>query len=102
MSERLTIFFAWQSDLPNKTNRSAISQALRTAATAVEEQFADRALRIALDEAVRDEPGSPNIPETIRAKIQASLELDPDSRSEEAWASYERYKERFDHKMRAL
>jgi hypothetical protein len=72
MSERLTVFFAWQSDLPNKTNRSAILQALRSAATAVEEQFAGRDLTITLDEAVRDEPGSPNIPETIRAKIQAS------------------------------
>jgi len=70
--KRIVVFFAWQSDLPNKTNRSAISHALRVAANSIEEARAKDDVHIVIEEAVRNEPGSPNIPETIRTKIESS------------------------------
>jgi hypothetical protein len=66
---RFRVFFSWQSDLPSKDTTSAIRAALRAAATRIEKD-ADYSVTIFLDEAVRDEPGSPNIPATIQSKIE--------------------------------
>jgi len=64
------VFYAWQIDVDEKTNRRAIREALRIASTALENRFSDNNLRIILDEATRGEPGSPNIPLTILEKIK--------------------------------
>lgn len=65
--ERFTVFYSWQSDLPDSSNRALIRQALRTAASSIEESKGD--LIVEIDEATRDVSGSPNIPATILAKI---------------------------------
>jgi len=64
----MRIFYAWQSDLPDETNRRAIRSALREAANKCSIEFA--MANIYIDEATRDEPGSPNIPLTIQRKIE--------------------------------
>ncbi len=68
----MRIFYAWQSDLPNDTNKNAIRRVLRTLRTPLETEFSSLALDIEIDEATRNEPGSPNIPATILAKIAKS------------------------------
>lgn len=65
--ERFTVFYSWQSDLPDASNRAFIRQALRTAASSIEVSKGD--LIVEIDEATRDVSGSPNIPATILAKI---------------------------------
>lgn len=64
----VTIFFAWQSDLPDSTNRSLIRAAQREAASRME-LSGKLGARLRLDEATRNEPGSPDIPATIFRKI---------------------------------
>ncbi len=64
-----TVFYSWQSDLPDETNRQAIRSALRIASNKIE--AAAPKYRIVLDEATRGEPGSPNIPATILDKIKS-------------------------------
>lgn len=65
----LIVFYAWQGDLPTKANKNIIRLALREASSRVENEFAGQNLHVILDEATRDEPGSPNIPATILEKI---------------------------------
>lgn len=60
--KEIRVFYSWQSDLPDKTNRNAIRTALRAAAK-------DLSSAIIVDEATRDTAGSPNIPTTIIDKI---------------------------------
>jgi hypothetical protein len=69
MSEpkRFSVFYSWQSDLPDPSNRSLIRQALRAAASTVEQK--EKNLIIEIDEATRSVSGSPNIPATILSKI---------------------------------
>lgn len=67
-TRNLTVFYSWQSDLPDSTNRSAIRQALRSAANEIEQKITG--IRVSIDEATREEPGSPNIPATILRKIE--------------------------------
>jgi hypothetical protein len=65
------IFYAWQSDLDAKFNRSAIKKSLRVASAELEERLSARKeTEIIIDEATRDSPGSPNIPKSILEKIQ--------------------------------
>ena len=67
-SDEIQIFYSWQSDLSEKTNKNAIRRALRTAQNNIE---APRpGLNIVLDEATRDTSGSPNIPSKILEKIE--------------------------------
>ncbi len=66
----IKIFYSWQSDLPDSTNKSALRHALRTAANSVEQSL--DSIRAIIDEATRDRPGSPNIPATILEKIENS------------------------------
>jgi hypothetical protein len=72
---KINIFYAWQSDLPHKFNRNAIKIALHTIASELEEEFSTKPLgpiKIVIDEATRDLPGSPHIPTAILEKIQAA------------------------------
>lgn len=70
MSTRsFNIFYSWQSDLPDTTNRGLIRKQIRLAANKIESagQYV-----IQIDEATRDTAGSPNIPMTILEKILGS------------------------------
>lgn len=60
------VFYSWQSDLPSKTNRTLIEDAIEQAVTKLKIS-AQRSLR--LDADTMDEPGSPNIPVVIFSKI---------------------------------
>ena len=66
--DEITIFYSWQSDLPDNTNRKLIRDALHLLIPELEN---DR-IRIFIDEATREEAGSPNIPITIMEKIKTS------------------------------
>lgn len=68
----VVIFYSWQTDSPNRTNRQAIRDALRAASSTLEEALAANSLKLAVDEATRDDPGSPNIPQRIIEKIEMS------------------------------
>jgi hypothetical protein len=67
----LRVFYSWQSDLIRTEPTSPIRSALRSARAAVEKKFKHHDLTIELDEATRNEAGSPNIPATLLAKIAA-------------------------------
>jgi hypothetical protein len=69
--QRLLVFYSWQSDLSDKTNRGLIRRQLRAAASKVEETHGQEVI-VKVDEATRDVSGSPNIPATILAKIASS------------------------------
>lgn len=62
------VFYSWQSDLPNATNRGFIEQALKAAAKALKN---DDSLQVepVIDRDTTGVPGSPNITETIFRKI---------------------------------
>ena len=62
------VFYSWQSDLPNVTNRNFILQALENAAKALRN---DGSLQVepVIDRDTVGVPGSPNISETIFGKI---------------------------------
>lgn len=64
------VFYFWQSDLSRDTNLAAIRQCLRSAINKIENESEN--LRIELDEATRNTPGSPNIPQIIFNKIENS------------------------------
>jgi hypothetical protein len=60
----LTIFYSWQSDIPNKINRTFIENALKDAIKIVgREGEVQAALR--MDRDTQDVPGMPAIVETI-------------------------------------
>lgn len=73
-TDEIRVFFAWQSDLPAKFTRNAIRGALGAAVTRIanDEEGPAYGKTIVPDEATRDVPGSPNIPEEIKKKILAS------------------------------
>jgi len=62
------IFYSWQSDLPNKTNRGFIQNALEQAVKAIK---SDESIEVqpVIDRDTSGVPGSPNISETIFSKI---------------------------------
>jgi hypothetical protein len=62
MAKPIRVFFSWQSDLPGKSTRYAILKSLEVFKKGHSES-------ILIDEATRDEAGSPNIPQTILEKI---------------------------------
>ena len=66
-----TVFYSWQSDLPNSCNRGFIQQALENAAAAI---VADDTVAIepVVDRDTQGVPGSPEIASTIFAKITAA------------------------------
>lgn len=63
------VFYSWQSDLPDATHRQAIRSGLRVASNKIETD--NPAVRVIVDEATRETPGSPNIPSTIMEKIHS-------------------------------
>ena len=64
----MKIFYSWQSDLPNKTNRSFIEAALQRAASALS---SDESINITpvIERDTAGVPGSPDIGQTILRKI---------------------------------
>lgn len=66
----LVLFFSWQSDLPDETNRRLIREGIRKASSAIEEEYSNKNIRIIIDEATRNLSGSPNIPIAILDKIK--------------------------------
>lgn len=64
---RITVFYSWQSDLPNETNCNAIRSSLKKSIATIQESLP--LANITYDEATRDEPGSPDIAVTILSKI---------------------------------
>lgn len=67
----ITVFYSWQSDLPNSTNRSFILTALEGATRAI---YSDKSITVepVVDRDTSGVPGSPNIAATILAKIESS------------------------------
>lgn len=67
----IRVFYSWQSDRPNETNRGFIRECLKAAKAAIE---VDKSvvLNVHIDEATRDETGAPDIPATILNKIVTS------------------------------
>lgn len=64
----IKIFYSWQSDLPNNTNRGFIQKALENA---VRNIYKDESIEVvpSIDKDTQGVSGSPNIPETILQKI---------------------------------
>lgn len=77
-----TIFYSWQSDLPNKTNRGFIEDALAKAITQLNKDVAiyeaERSDDIKLDKDTKDLPGSPHIVQSIFEKTSAAKVFIPD------------------------
>ena len=77
-----TIFYSWQSDLPNKTNRSFIEDALEKAIANLNKDVAvyeaERGDGIRLDKDTQDLPGSPAIVQAIFDKISTAKVFVPD------------------------
>ena len=67
--EPCNVFYSWQSDLPNSTNRSFIETALNKVAKAVR---ADESISLdpVIDRDTAGELGAPNIADTIYQKIE--------------------------------
>ncbi|MBE9210118.1 hypothetical protein IQ244_27200 [Nostoc sp. LEGE 06077] len=63
------IFYSWQSDLPNKTNRGFIEAALEAATKSIRN---DDSIKVepVIDRDTKDVPGSPDIAHTIFEKIE--------------------------------
>ena len=70
--EKFVVFYSWQSDLPDETNRQLIREGLRDASSKLETEYSSDSLQIEIDEATRGIPGSPNIPLTIFEKIRSA------------------------------
>src|SRR5437016_4475569 len=68
---RRVVFYSWQSDLPNATNRTFIQKALEKAAASI---AADESIEIepVVDRDTQGVPGAPDIASTIFAKITAA------------------------------
>jgi hypothetical protein len=65
------VFYSWQFDLPGAVNLKLIRGALSEAANALSGDH-DANIHVVIDEATREVPGSPNIADSIFAKIRAS------------------------------
>jgi hypothetical protein len=65
--DRVSIFFAWQSDLAENRHRFFIRQGLIESAASIQGKTPAR--RITIDEATSNTAGSPHIPSTILNKI---------------------------------
>jgi hypothetical protein len=65
------VFYSWQTDLPNTTNRGFIQSALESAANSIRD---DESIKIepVIDRDTAGVPGAPDIADTILAKIEKS------------------------------
>jgi len=69
--DKCVVFYSWESDLPNSTNRGFIQRALEDAAKSIRN---DDSIKIdpVIDRDTSGVPGSPDIANTIFSKIDAS------------------------------
>ncbi|MBK8257629.1 MAG: hypothetical protein IPK82_33785 [Polyangiaceae bacterium] len=67
-SERIVIFWSWQTDSPPAENRNFIEECLRRATKQLK---STRALVVHVDRDTKGVPGTPHIVDTILAKIRA-------------------------------
>jgi hypothetical protein len=65
------VFYSWQSDLPNPTNRGFIQAAVEKAAKAIADDSSNDDVPI-IDRDTKDVPGAPHIAKTILAKVAAA------------------------------
>lgn len=65
---KVTIFYSWQSDLPNNTNRSFIESVINKAINMINRKETYE-LDLCLERDTQGTPGSPNIVKTILEKI---------------------------------
>jgi hypothetical protein len=65
------VFYSWQSDLPNRTNRGFIQAALEKAAKAIANDSSNDDVPI-IDRDTKDVPGAPHIAKAILAKVAAA------------------------------
>src|SRR4051812_2236979 len=63
-----TIFYSWQSDLPNNTNRTFIEDALGKAVKAIRNDDSIK-VEVAIDMDTQAVPGAPDVANTILDKI---------------------------------
>lgn len=63
-----TVFYSWQSDLPNRTNRGFIEACLEKAIKDATTENVN--LEIAIDRDTKNSPGTVDISKTIFEKIQ--------------------------------
>ena len=71
MHQQATIFYSWQSDLPNSIGRTFIERALGGAIKALG-QSKELTLEAAIDRDTKGMPGAPDIGDAILEKIAAS------------------------------
>jgi hypothetical protein len=67
----LSVFYSWQSDLPNSTNRTFVERALKVALGSLQAQL-EATLVPCLDRDTQNVPGTPDIVSTIFNKIEES------------------------------
>ncbi|MBE9536675.1 MAG: hypothetical protein IMF07_05790 [Proteobacteria bacterium] len=65
---QIKIFYSWQSDHPNSTNRGFIQKALENAIKKI--QLETLQTEVIIDRDTKDVPGSPNVADTIFSKIE--------------------------------
>ena len=70
MAIELKVFYSWQSDLPNNTNRGFIQKALEEAAKEISNDVTTE-LEPVIDRDTSGVAGSPDIRQTILAKIES-------------------------------
>jgi hypothetical protein len=66
-----TVFYSWQSDLPNRTNRTFIQEALQKAIDGILETELE--VDLILDRDTANTPGTPDIAQTILSKIDQAI-----------------------------
>ena len=72
-----TLFYSWQSDLPNNLNRGLIRRAIDDAVAKLNKDVGvEDAIRV--DQDTQDEPGTPTITDTILRKIEECSVFVPD------------------------
>ncbi len=72
-----TLFYSWQSDLPNNLNRGRIRRAIDDAVAELNKDVdVEDAIRV--DQDTQDEPGTPPITDTILRKIEECSVFVPD------------------------
>ncbi len=64
-----TVFYSWQSDLPSRSNRTLIQEALENALARLAAEWGPH-LEASVDRDTFQVPGAPNIAEVIYAKIE--------------------------------
>lgn len=67
-----TIFYSWQSDLPNKTNRGFIESCLERAIKELSNEISPLTLELNIDRDTKSVIGTPDISDTIFQKISRS------------------------------